>query len=512
MEQPTPTTSRTQPDEQTHKIDRFSSLPPELLDYIFEIAAASPGERSLVSPSKRLLPHHERAFYRSVQIDSDEQLCSFSTALDSQLHRTHFVKNLSFRCRPTSSAMFELLWKLPSLIDLTPPPLWPQLVEMVESGGKLEEYLGNLVTCRFGEDDVTLAQIAALNQLPRLRRVQISGVSVGWDADPDTQFVNVNQVTEIIATPNHRNFLTLEPFDFPFVLRVFPSAKIVSFEFDPNHGSDYDWLPRVIPPLAPTLETLRLTYSEAYSPSPSLPLDYLSDFTLLRNVSLSLSILPDPSELAGILSPLSNLGSLTLLVNQLDPSILRLFQEPKRLRRLEYLTLQYTPIWIGPSVWLEERAGPDWEYELELFEEIDDMEDMLEWSLPFTGRMGDPYMAQNGKTRDGIHVAEELENLAKGAGVTVRSNLEEVKVALWEHVIEYHNRGVARAYFNKDSSILSRARQLAELHGIPLPQLQINLDEGLATGQLDYYRENLTAVFDNIGSKEVIMYNLKYRQ
>lgn len=62
------------------QIDRFSKLPPELIDSIFEIAV-SRDKSSTIAPSKALSTSHARALYRRIHISEHHQLEKLAASL-----------------------------------------------------------------------------------------------------------------------------------------------------------------------------------------------------------------------------------------------------------------------------------------------------------------------------------------------------------------------------------------------------------------------------------------------
>lgn len=505
------------------QIDYLSSLPPELLEYIFDLAASFPNV-SIVSPSKRLLPHHDRALYRSVKIGSDERLDMFSEALDSQPHKALLVKNISFvvglRChKPTPSAVFEILSKLPSLIDLKPPGNWPQLVEVLERGVDRARYLKNLETCRLVGTELSSALVKGLSLLPKLRRVEVSSMS----RDLQASLITANQVTEVVLDLGYKpEAAHPDPSSF---LRLFPSAKIVSLITMPCTRSHHDWIRRILPPLAPFLRSLHLTHN-GNPPRDLPPIDY-SNFTNLQELHVETPSLFDPSYL--LKDPLAfvHLVDLTLIVNQLHPDILQLFRGPQRLRHLQHLTLEYRPCIQGLKVDMEKAEADvetdEWDEEGKgwaLVSECFGMEDMVGdgWRLPFVdyGTVGGFSSKDQGGIYNGLRLAAEMEKVAKEAGIVIDSGpfarLEDITELFWLQVLEYYSRGVADAYLRGDSTLMKDARRLANLHGVPLPPLLVDLDRKLPLLKLEYFKVDMSQASRSIFTRHWWTYNLRYRE
>ncbi|GAA5917220.1 uncharacterized protein JCM6883_000787 [Sporobolomyces salmoneus] len=521
MEQPT-LSSRVQPDDNHRKVDRFSSLPPELVDHILELVTLDWSE-FISPPSKRLLPHWERAFYKSVQIRNTSGFESFSRTLDFSPRKALIVKSLSYGRGwpldiPPRALQFDVLSKLPALVDLAPARRSPPFLEEINSSGELEHYLANLETCRLDETEVTSALVKGLSLLPKLRRVELSSVSL----DPEGPLATAKQVTEVLATrcrslsSRHGSDL-VDPSSF---LRFFPSAKIVSLDFNASFPRCSEWIEEVLPPLAASLRTLRLRYDELVLHY-SEPFDYISNFTLLRQLELPLSLLLESNNSLKVLSPLHQLVSLTLVIHHLNRDV-DFFQGPDRPRSLRHLTFVYEPINEGYRIDLEvakrEPAQPrdkDANSGRVMYEIMQSIEDMPDWDL---------YLHDNNLERgfyetDGeggiwnkVSLAEELERVAKGVGIVVDSNLHKLQIAVWHQLLEYHSRGVVRTYLEGDPASLEDARELAELHGIALPPLEISLGERLHTEDLEYDTVTMTRVFGDVNVQEWDTYKLRYKE
>ncbi|GAA5912197.1 uncharacterized protein JCM6883_000594 [Sporobolomyces salmoneus] len=512
------------------KVDRFSFLPPEILDDLYDLAAYE-NRLPIMAPSKRLRPHHERARYKSVEIGSNAKLKAFSKALKKQPHWAIFVKTLSFSgygdsAPPPRTRMFHVFSKLPALVDLTPPRQWPQLVEMVERGDNPGHYLKSLETCRLGMTELSSALLTGLSSLPKLRRVEIASVS------PDLQqsLVIADQVTELLIDRSWCPIFDDTSPGFPdpsSFLRFFPSAKIVSLALFTFVKVDYDWIRQILSPLAPSLRSLSLW--EGDKPVGYLPLINNSIFTNLRELSITTPSLLVPSNLSENSIPFPNLISLSLVIVDLRPDILKLFRGPQRLRHLQYLRVEYAGCHTGRKLDIRraeaemkvgkwDKGGRGWA----LINKCFSMEDMEEegWRLPFVvyGVRGSFHDQENGGFKNGFRVAEEMEEVAKKAGISILHDvtLEEVRNTLSLQILEYHSRGVADAYLRRDSSIIEDARRLADLHGVPLPPLLVDLDRELPKDKLKYFKVDMSEAFDvTIPPDERwkwSTYNLRYRE
>lgn len=417
--------------------------------------------------------------------------------------------------------MFHVFSKLPALTILEPPPGWPQLLEMVESGDNPGRYLANLKTCRLLETEVTSGLVKGLSLLPNLRRVEFNQSSL----NVDSPFITANQVEEVVVRiprPSTLEGMAADPSSF---LRFFPSAKIISVHFWIKTRSECDWLRKILPPLAPILRSLHLSYDDV--PIPKLPpVDY-SDFSSLRKLFVETPSLLDPSNLLENPFPLPHLVDLYLVFRDLHPDILKLFQGPQRLRHLQYLALEYHPCVEGSIVDIRmaeaemeagewDEAGKGWALVEDCLSMEDMSRDMDDWLLPFIdySTRGGFYEQEVGGFKNGLRVAAEMEELAKKAGVVVFSDpgLDGMRETFWLQVLEYHRRGVVRAFLGGDFSVLKDARRLANLYGVPLPPLLIDLDANLSKDKLRYFKVDMSQAFTSTSQREWSTFNLRYRE
>ncbi|GAA6045120.1 hypothetical protein JCM8097_000599, partial [Rhodosporidiobolus ruineniae] len=122
---PSAQTESQQPSTADEPVDYFSSLPPELLCRIFELAyAKSLPEAPL---SKTLLPFHLERVYNKVTLGSYNSLERFAAHISTHRDRGKLVKMMRFGCSnfhelgvlpPDRHRTEELLAALPNLKSL----------------------------------------------------------------------------------------------------------------------------------------------------------------------------------------------------------------------------------------------------------------------------------------------------------------------------------------------------------------------------------------------------------
>ncbi|GAA5961993.1 hypothetical protein JCM3765_007188 [Sporobolomyces pararoseus] len=110
------------------KIDRLSSLPPELLDYIFDLAYPL-GSPSTGPLSKHLLHYHILGLYRRIDLEDGAQVVALSQKVEDQPELGELVKVARFRSYGAGRYDFGLCLSEGKVNDLLGSNL-PNLVEL----------------------------------------------------------------------------------------------------------------------------------------------------------------------------------------------------------------------------------------------------------------------------------------------------------------------------------------------------------------------------------------------
>ncbi|GAA5957962.1 hypothetical protein JCM3765_006216 [Sporobolomyces pararoseus] len=446
----------------TRKVDRLSLLPPELIDYVFELAAAT-NKLSIVPPSKQLLPSHERALYRSVFLSSQRQLSALIATLETDQRKGLLIKFVEchdsnyYKPKLDMLLVNKLFSSLENLQSLTLDFRYNDwtLRKSLGSGAQL----GKLHTLRLPGRMVTPDAVRVLSKIPNLRKIEFSSISqdTGEFDAPAAQvseiFINCEWTRQNIAV-----------IDATSLLRSFPSAKIVSVEMHLAVRADaIDW-PSILTPLESSLHFLR--FLDNSSPSTRISLPTISNFTSVRLLQIDLPSTIDSAHLLG----LRNLVSLAIVVDRLDRDLVQLFQGTLRLPHLRHVDFIYVPIVTGYSFDLSEPKklvnGDFTGRGMQQLEQTHSFNQMGDWKLPFGSRVS-----------EGLQFVEGLEATAREAGVIVKSNLDQFKASFQFQLVEFYNRGVGEAYFLKDTALLQEALELAQKHDFNLPSLEIDFEE-----------------------------------
>ncbi|GAA5989320.1 hypothetical protein JCM5350_003443 [Sporobolomyces pararoseus] len=502
--------------EKEDKINRFSLLPPELVDYIFELAAST-HELSTVPPSKALQSAHERALYRFVKLEQMEPHFSLDRTLRSHPEKAllvhHLLLELPYGADQLLIGLKNFLYRLSNLVEIsTDTETAVALLYRLTTQIDLATQLSNLTVCRLPKFEVDSDAIPVLARIASLREVELFGMRPEALASNST----APQVTRLfISGPGDESGLLLP--DTSALLRFFPSAEIVSFDLNGIVDEYDDDGPPMVPPiqsfldpLATSLEVLRFDDH----PSPFLHfVTNVSNFSRLQELHLGVAIYEWYNPLPRGLSSLTNLVSLSLHLQGSGAELLELVEGPQRLPHLRSLALRYSLGRTGNKVDIkqaeEEETHEDGYYEeggnglacLKYLYNFDEME--------AADDMGEPLweVALNGRASVGLLSAERLGKVAREVGVIFKSNLQDVRQGFHRQLVEYFSRGIAYFYLYGSKSFIEDALGLAKTHEMKLPSVEVDVDRKYKKDQLEWYKVDMT---ETVGY-ECYALNLRYK-
>ncbi|GAA5916268.1 uncharacterized protein JCM6883_006290 [Sporobolomyces salmoneus] len=493
---------------QTPQIDRLSTLPPEILESIFDLAATpnpcssppSPHSFATIAPSKSLVPFHEQALYRRVKIDNDTQLDKLLATLETHPDKGPLVKSISlydvmlFVKEPLLIPAF--FGKLPNLLEITVPTKSnrPPVDLFIKNLVTFPNCVRSLTALYFPGFYMFSSTLEWLEQIPNLRRLEVFNIwRVG--GEPDPQAGNISEILITSPPGGTRDDLS----ESSYFLLFFPSAKITSLDVYVSDAEELSQLHRVLAPLSNSLENLRL---QGNLPTSSrLPIEHLSSFIHLRSLDLGLDFAADISQVL----PLKNLVSLSFGFTTIDRDLIKLLEGPQRLPHLRFLTLEYGPLERGPIFNME---VAEWEHDtgvqrldrhgVALLAEFAARE-VRGWTLPFN-LLSNWY--------DGIDWAEEVEEAAREADIVVKSNLGLVRFTARRMLVEHYNRSVGLLYFHQAISfeqVLARLRH----HDMRLPPLRIDVDSLKDRNDVEWFHEDVRDIVGDGRACHAV--NLRYK-
>ncbi|GAA5979437.1 hypothetical protein JCM5350_003904 [Sporobolomyces pararoseus] len=442
------------------QIDRFSQLPPELLEYIFELAAEH-YELALISPSKYSLPCLERELYRHLIIGQAQGLAQLAATLETRPDKGRYTKKITWRNAfhrsPVDKAHLRfVLERLPRVVEMEFGPGSSSIARLLSSEPSLQGTVTSLKSASFVGCAFDKHAAHWLSRNPKLRQAEISHVVD--EVEGDFRSVALTQVEEVIINAPQwtieQGIGTLEK-----LRRVFPFAAIKSVQIENVEPLGLLFIPSLLQTLPTTLQRLHLRDSTNQEVRSA---DLVQRFPFLRHLHLDSSFFT-ASRLYPTLLDCSYLISLSLSFkkNPVEPENFLLTLQS--LTNLRFLTLEYLPLEQGPRLnipgGLNARKGGS----LGL-EGVNILSQMGGWKLPF-GPESPSIMLE----------VEEMERKIRGIGIAVSSNLLEVRQTLHRYVVELANRGIRHLFNYRSVDVLVIAHNIALSCGFQLPSVLFDL-------------------------------------
>ncbi|GAA5966526.1 hypothetical protein JCM3765_000945 [Sporobolomyces pararoseus] len=423
------------------KLDRLSSLPNELLDYIFDLAytISTPSTGAL---SKRLLQWHIRGIYRRIAIPTQKKMVQLVDRINLKPELGNFVEVLHFEAD------------------------WRDLKEIAEAGiirrKKLQKFfssLPNLEELDLGENGSE--QLGVLQKLlenlhfiypenlPALVKLQIPGYFPFeiFTSFPRLQSLSLSDYDEEPLPLSHDNLQLLD--DLAHLSIEGSSSDHVAFaslcSLAPNLSHLH--LDCRIPPfyselllhLPSSLEKLELLFSDSdcwEEDGLVEPCDSdLGRFEQLRHLSLGNTLFSP--ELPSYISRLDSLGVLKLGKGKLSiDRFLPLLSGPTRLPQLQRIRLDLTEGGIGHRLEVDE-DGSVANFREQACESLVGED----WVVPGFDVEGTDFTYER---------AEELVRVAEGEGIRVEGSILKSLKVYGSYLLEVANYAVYRCHRYKD--------------------------------------------------------------
>ncbi|GAA5908518.1 uncharacterized protein JCM6883_005572 [Sporobolomyces salmoneus] len=432
----------------------LSGLPGELLDDIFELAAATSSWDSKLTShpiSKALLPSQERAIYHAITVDSGARnFCGLVHSLDAcpdnGRHTRRLVWSLAiyWDAGPVSK---RFLSRLPNLIEID---FHQSIAANAQAFLQHSQLLSSLRICRLSGLPLTSSIVSCLSRIPTLRLVEVS--SLPNKEEEKTEWSPARQVLQIAVHEPNYFFAGQDP---STLLRFFPAASIFSLDV---HVDKYQ-------PISPLLNIL----------DPGL--------LLLR---LKMQSISECDKSMSHLLNLPNLTSLRLAYHRQYPELQELLAKLDHLPRLRTLDLEYRGLDTGRKFDFED-AEEEYDYpedsegaSLSLLQGATNPAQMEGWNSPWYERISDC-----------LHRTIETENKARAAGLVVRSNLSSLIRILESRIVEYYNRAVGDFYFYDRKEPLRYALSLVDEHGLDIDRIEIDIDDDFDWEDLEWFEQEV---------------------
>ncbi|GAA5822531.1 hypothetical protein JCM5353_005472 [Sporobolomyces roseus] len=489
------------------KIDRLSQLPPELLDDIFDLVASS-YELCSVSPSKWLLPLHEKALLNHLKFESFFQFQKFAETIEAQPTKAASTRGATLRI------YFDTRTIDNQFVQGVVSKLSPTELEL---GGHFDSttlfYFG-IDFGHFANLDTFVIRgyrpaslVIWISRIPTLRTIEF--IDVGFGADVFS-YPTAEQITKL------RIHIPYAPRSSPFaplyLLPFFPSASIVKLDIVCIGQSQYDAIPPIISKLTPSLRILRLRSAFGPSWSPSKPLDkVLPRFPSIQKLHLDATFLPNDYE--NDLLSLHTLVDLKLNLRDLDSTFIKVLEGPRRLRYLKKLRIEFGPNTVGQNVDLNnaalEHGEEHWDQDgngIQLVYQTESFTEMGDWGLS----LGDEMMSGM-ELVEAVELAEKMERTASESDINVSTNLKAVRQAFYRQLVEYHNRGIGKLHLSWDRWLYDDALEMAKRLEVNLPVLEIDLKERIESEKLEWFKVRMRNV-EVDGKGKCYAFNLRLKK
>ncbi|GAA5982543.1 hypothetical protein JCM5350_006109 [Sporobolomyces pararoseus] len=435
--------TETTQNEVSTRIDHLSRLPNELLEGIFDYAyyISPPPPLPL---SKRLLPFHQKHFYRQVSLSSCSQLDNFIASVSSDKEKGKIVKAISFdRSNHGVIESIEVLEKLfPHLPNLQHFELDSGEITISSRSTNLFSTLTKITSIitepTWENFALNLDGFAFLSNLPSLNRLEIRKWPANSTLYSDSRLVFQLPHVKTLKVEGEG----AEEWTVADLVALCPALIHLEIETTWSDEIDFD---KLIEKVSANLESIRLS-SRAYLAefSPRL----LLRFPNLRHVDLGDGYYPD--SIGVVLQQLPQLEKIRLEGGSISSSdLVSLVSAPSRVVHLKSIILDP---WVG-------KRG---RHVLESTVESLDYLEMGDWNIPRASKRheGDEWFDWQG-LKQFISVAEEN-------GVKIEGTIHEALENLEDYWIEKNNRGILLVY-NGDFDYLE------ELHYVHLEALEVGI-------------------------------------
>ncbi|GAA5961976.1 hypothetical protein JCM3765_007180 [Sporobolomyces pararoseus] len=438
------------PSEQ--KIDRLSSLPPELLDYIFDLAYPL-GSPSTGPLSKHLLHYHILGLYRRIDLEDGAQVVALSQKVEDQPELGELVKVARFRSYGESDYLDEgevnsfLGSNLPNLVELDLGDELNDTFQWIFSGLDFP-YCGSIRHLRLAG---LFCLVDLIQEMPSLEilEVKYDHESIG----DDILLCCYNQHCHECSLKEKKAQETLRKLSiegdpragsaqqFASFFSLYPNLTDLTLTFDEDFIGE-----SVMSNLVPLLPTnlVKLSLRCKYNDHDRFIDHFLPAFTDLRHLHLGTSLFSP--NLPSHLSQLHSLETLELKYGKISLSqLLPLLSGPSRLKSLESLNLDLIrPGRVGKTM-IDERG----KLRRKLVP-VDDRKFTADgWELP-------DFDVEGGLVT--LEGTKSLLRLAKEARIECEGTLFEALDAFESYAIEAANVAVYRTHRDRDLRHIDRLK------------------------------------------------------
>ncbi|GAA5955817.1 hypothetical protein JCM3765_001861 [Sporobolomyces pararoseus] len=458
------------------QIDRLSTLPPELVSTIFDLAH-DPGQPLREPLSKTLLPYFRRNLYREIKLKSASSIPQLLSTLQRLPSLASLVFELNtYTVDPESSAsepLKILLEHLPHLQSL-------EIDEVVKLSwtftAPLCLRLTTLVSLCYGCHRLHEADTKLLSLFPSLRRVEISYDDFRADV-PSSSPTSVPKIKDLslihYCHAGYGNSMLSTPEMARFINQFPQLSRIKLYDYDPTRYG------RLLTHLshAPSSLTHLALQTACAEEQPWSSYDYtLPRFSKLERLELSLAALPD--SFSARLRQLPHLSTLCLdtltspSLNHPGPvftvkDLISLVEGPGRIETLKFLEIDSVRGKMGERV---------------------DFEDLSELSSTRLS-MGFPWSKPDFGDWS-ISELERLREIGRLNGVEVGGSTYEAIPIKSAYFLEEANRVILEVYWEKSFTPYEMLRATGRNDRLPILDIDQLDSENLKLVKIDLPEED----------------------
>ena len=429
--------------------------------YAYEGFEQPPGPLSQSS-----LDMYYNSLFEFVSLSSSEQLKSLVEAITSYPENGSRIKRLEItqfaRGRKDRKRFQTLLPTLSRLEELKIGHKGRFILRAIQLAPVDDSILPNLRTIKLAGELLEFGDGLAswTSRLGSLRRLEL----VDWKGSRHQRNVVGTPATSVdeISIDNRGESgdgFDMNPLD---LLEHFPSASFSDTRLTFSSITSWADIESFLAAVNPRTKALFLdanTHSSLLDDPNYAPLDsYLTNLPQLEHLKLVSPLFSDRIHLT--LASLRNLRTLIIEGEAPNSNFVSILQGPNRLPRLVSISFSLYPNFSGGRV--DSTNSSELAF-------VGDFDGLPDWTLPF---------ADQSYYLEGALGMKAILKAAVEAQVTLKGNFVGSLNHAWRFVIEVHNRGVARAYLQRDLRVLRQARSFAESN-FPsfVPQTTLEVDD-----------------------------------
>ncbi|GAA5845937.1 hypothetical protein JCM5353_008172 [Sporobolomyces roseus] len=451
------------------KIDRFSSLPNEIIQFILDevYSGVFYVSRRLLAPSKRFQPFYHSKLYRSIKIRSQESIVTLLQTLqnrpeaglitDSLVFEFNFLtKENEFVSIANSEQLRCLLCLLPNLVtlklDVQPDSVTRQLLTSSTCMALTRVSLP-ITPSRSSTADLTI--LPYLSKIPNLHTLELSD----WDDEEDNDEDGSPDLDCSFPSLERLSIIGDDISTLSVVALINSCPKLARLRLVTSSMMLPPAYEDLLPSIEPPLELLDLTAFSFVVLEPTT----FAKHSHLHSLRLATNVFPfSLNECLAGLAQLEHLCIMSMVDSVPAQELLNLVDGSTRLGALRKITLDVTGgstgLRVNPFTVDGLSAIKSKEYEGWLDDENG------EWFTTLVTRIPPEEWL----------LFKKVLKVAGENGIIVEGDCFDGLKTLHAYLLELNNLSIVRAYYHLNFHTIPHARQVALDHRFPLPELDID--------------------------------------